>query len=160
LGFLNVIYYNNEANPSAVREGTIAWRTDFWDIGARTQIGNVTLLAQALRGETLITPSKFFYSDTTFKSAYLLAGWNISEEWRAAARFDVFSTDEQRPFPNKNSEHGNALTFAVNYLPYDWLRLTGEYIRVDSTRNQRKQDGLAPQAIENQLQLSAKFYLP
>jgi len=84
----------------------------------------------------------------------------LSEDWRIAARADVFSTDEKRPFPNNNSEHGNALTFAVNYLPYDWLRLTAEAIRVDSTRNQRTQDGLNPKAVENQLQFSAKFYLP
>ena len=58
------------------------------------------------------------------------------------------------------SEHGNALTFAVDYLPYDWLRVTAEAIRVDSTRNQRTQEHLAPKAVENQFQLSAKFYLP
>jgi hypothetical protein len=58
------------------------------------------------------------------------------------------------------SEHGNALTFAVNYLPYDWLRITAEAIRVDSTRNQRKVEKLDPHAVENQLQLSAKFYIP
>jgi hypothetical protein len=160
LGKFNVIYYNNEANPSAVRK-QIAWRTDFWNVGASTQIGNVTLLAQALTGETLIVPSKFFFSDTRFESAYLLAGWNISENWRVAARADIFSTDEKRPFPAGNlSEHGNALTAAVNYLPYDWLRLTAEAIRVDSTRNQRTAEGLNPHAVENQLQISARFYLP
>jgi hypothetical protein len=160
LGKLNVIYYNNEANPSAVRK-QIAWRTDFWNVGASTQIGNVTLLAQALTGETLIVPSKFFFSDTRFESAYLLAGWNISENWRVAARADIFSTHEKRPFPAGNlSEHGNALTAAVDYLPYDWLRLTAEAIRVDSTRNQRTVEKLNPHAVENQLQLSARFYLP
>jgi hypothetical protein len=159
LGYLNLIYYNNEADPTAVRR-QIAWRTDFWNVGVRTQIGDVTLMAQALTGETLIVPSTTFYSDTRFKSAYLLAGWNLSEDWRVAARADVFSTDEKRPFPGNLSEHGNALTFAVNYLPYDWLRLTAEAIRVDSTRNQRKQDHLNPRAVENQFQLSAKFYLP
>ena len=160
LGYLNVIYYNNEANPRSVRLNTVAWRTDFWDMGARTQIGNVTLMAQGMIGNTLIIPSKSFFSDTHFKSAYLLAGWTISEDWRVAARADVFSTDEKRPFPNNLSEHGNALTLAVNYLPYDWLRITAEAIRVDSTRNQRKQSGLAPHAVEDQLQLSAKFYVP
>ncbi len=160
LGFFNLIYYNNEANPAAVKLNTIAWRTDFWDAGARMQFGDLTLMAQGMTGRTLIVPSAFFFSDTHFKSAYLLAGWTLSEDWRIAARADVFSTDEKRPFPNNNSEHGNALTFAVNYLPYDWLRLTAEAIRVDSTRNQRTQDGLNPKAVENQLQFSAKFYLP
>jgi hypothetical protein len=160
LGFLNLIYYNNEANPAAVRKNTIAWRTDFWDVGVRTQIGDITLMAQAMTGRTLIVPNAFFFSDTKFKSAYVLAGWTIAENWRAAIRADVFSTDETNPFPGNMSEHGNALTAAVNYLPYDWLRLTAEAIRVDSTRNQRALEGLNPHAVENQLQFSAKFYLP
>src|SRR5882757_2934511 len=33
LGFLNLVYYNNEADPAAVRS-QIAWRTDFWNVGA------------------------------------------------------------------------------------------------------------------------------
>jgi hypothetical protein len=160
LGKLNLIYYNNEADPHAVRK-QIAWHTDFWNVGVSTQIGNVTLLAQALTGETLIVPSASFFSDTVFQSAYLLAGWNISENWRVAARADVFSTDEKQPFSSGSlSEHGNALTAAVNYLPYDWLRLTAEAIRVDSTRGQRTVEHLDPHAIENQIQFSARFYLP
>ncbi|HMI97838.1 MAG TPA: hypothetical protein VK479_15090 [Micropepsaceae bacterium] len=160
LGKLNLIYYNNEADPTAIRK-QVAWRTDFWNVGVSTQIGNVTLLAQALTGETLIVPSKFFFSDTVFQSAYLLAGWNISENWRVAGRVDVFSNSEERPFPAGNmSEHGNALTAAVNYLPYDWLRLTAEAIRVESTRGQRTIEHLNPHAIENQIQFSARFYLP
>jgi hypothetical protein len=160
LGYFNFIYYNNEADPAAVRKDTIAWRTDFWNVGARTQIGDVTLMAQAMTGSTLIVPNAFFFSDTKFKSAYLLAGWTIAENWRIAARADVFSTDEKNPFPKNLSEHGNALTLAVNYLPYDWLRLTAEAMRVNSTRNQRALEGLNPRAVEDQLQLSAKFYLP
>ena len=160
LAYFNFIYYNNEANPKAKQLNTMAWRTDFWDVGARTQIGDVTLMAQGMIGNTLIIPSKSFFSDTHFQSAYLLAGWTISEDWRIAARADVFSTDEKRPFPGNLSEHGNAFTFAVNYLPYDWLRITAEAIRVDSTRNQRKIEKLDPHAVENQLQLSAKIYIP
>jgi len=157
---LNVIYYNNEANPRAIRK-EVAWRTDFWNVGVSTQIGNVTLLAQGLTGQTLIVPSPFFFSDTDFSAAYLLAGWNISDNWRLAGRVDVFSNKETRPFAAGNmSEHGNALTAALNYLPYDWLRVTAEAIRVDSTRGQRTLDGVAPHAIENQLQLSARVYLP
>ena len=160
LGKINLIYYNNEANPKSIRK-QVAWRTDFWNVGVSTQIGNVTLLAQALTGETLIVPSKFFFSDTVFQSAYLLAGWNISENWRAAIRADLFSNSEERLKPAGNmSEHGNALTAAVDYLPYDWLRITAEAIRVESWRGQRTLEGLNPHAVENQLQLSARFYLP
>lgn len=160
LGKVNVIYYHNEADPAAIRSNTIAWRTDFWNVGAQTEIGNVTLLAQGLMGETLIVPNAFFFSDTYFRSAYLLAGWTIAEDWRIAGRFDVFSNKEERPFPGDLSEHGNAFTFAVNYLPTDWLRITAEAIRVNSTRNQRLAENLDPHAVEDQVQISARLYLP
>jgi hypothetical protein len=161
IGHVDLIHYDNEANPSAVKLDTIAWRTDFWDLGLSSQLGNVTLLAQGMTGETLIRPSAFFYSDTTFRSAYLLAGWTINADWRAAARFDVFLTDEDRPGAGVNeSEHGNAITAAINYLPSDWLRLTAEAVRIGSTRAQRNLDALSPRAIETQLQFSARLYIP
>jgi len=160
LGKINLIYYNNEADPAAVRR-QIAWRTDFWNLGLSTNIGNVTLLAQVLTGETLIVPNAFFFSDTKFQSAYFLAGWTIGQNWRAAARLDLFANSEERPFAAGNmSEHGNAVTLALNYLPFDWLRVTAEAIRVESWRPQRSLEHLNPHAVENQLQLSARFYLP
>jgi len=159
LGKVNAIYYHNEADPAKVRKNTIAWRTDFWDVGVSTQIGNVTLLAQGLMGETLIAPNAFYFSDSYFRSAYVLAGWTLSQDWRVAARFDVFSNQEESPSPFA-SEHGNAFTFAINYVPTDWLRITAEAIRVNSTRNERSVENLDPHAVENQIQLSARFYLP
>ena len=158
--FRSVLYYNNEADPTVTRK-QVAWRTDFWNLGLRTNIGPVTLLAQGMTGTTYIHPSVFYYSHTRFDSAYLLAGWNVSEDWRVAGRFDVFSTEEEHPGSSvRMSEHGNALTFAVTYFPRDWLRLTAEVLRVDSTRAQRTLDSDPAKAVENQFQLSARFYVP
>ena len=158
---LNVIAYDNRADPAATYEDTIAWHTAFQDVGISTQIGPVTVLAQGMVGQTFIRPSPSYSSDTHFSAAYLLAGWNVDENWRVAARVDVFATSEHTPFADGNTrKSGNALTLAVNYLPTQWLRLTAEGIRVDSTRNARQDAGLAPHAVENQFQLSARFYLP
>jgi hypothetical protein len=44
-------------------------------------------------------------------------------------------------------------------LPQDWLRLTGEFLSVDSTRAQREMVGLAPEQTADQFQLAARFYL-
>ena len=160
IGHFDILYYNNEADPTA-ETTEMAWETQFWNIGLSTEIGPVTLLAQGMRGSTYFMPSETFWSDTWFESAYLLAGWNINEAWRLAGRAEVFSTDERRPGTGiPMSEHGHAFTAAINYLPNDWLRLTGEYIRVESTRRQRTRGGLDPHAVEDQFQLSARFYLP
>jgi hypothetical protein len=158
---LNLITYDNEANQSAIYDEIIAWRTAFQDAGLSTQIGNVTLLAQGMLGQTAIRPSPYFSSDTHFSAAYLLAGWQVDENWRVAGRFDVFAAQAHTPFASSNiRESGNAITLAVNYLPNDWLRITAEGIRLDSTRNERVLAGLPPHAVENQFQLSARFYLP
>jgi hypothetical protein len=160
IGHVDVMYYNNLADPHAIYK-QVAWRTDFWNVGLKTDIFGVTLLAQGMRGETFIQPSPFYYSDTYFESAYVLVGYNISDDWRIAGRFDIFSTAENHTGTSvRMSEHGNAQTIAVNYFPYDWLRLTAEAIRVESNRPQRTLDGDPAHAIENQIQFNARFYLP
>lgn len=160
IGHLDVLYYNNDADPTA-ETSQVAWETQFWNVGLSTEIGPITLLAQGMRGETFFQPSKTFWSDTWFESAYLLAGWNISESWRIAGRAEVFSTNEIRTGSGTPlSEHGHAFTAAINYLPNDWLRVTGEYIRVESYRRQRTRGGLPPDATEDQFQLSLRFYVP
>ena len=158
---LNLVFYDNDANASASNYDAFAWRTQFEDAGLSTQIGSITVLAQAMLGQTLIRPSAFFSNDTHFSAAYLLAGWSIDENWRAAARLDVFATESHTPVtPADIRESGNALTAAVDYLPTQWLRLTVEGIRVDSSRSQRTLAGINPREVENQVQLSARFYLP
>lgn len=158
---LNFIVYDNDANPAARYDGIIAWNTQFENVGVSSQIGNVTVLAQGLLGETLIRPSAFFSSDTRFSAAYLLAGWSINDYWRAAARVDVFATAAHTPVAAADvRESGNALTMAIDFLPTQWLRLTAEGIRLDSTRSQRTLAGMNPHEVDNQFQLSARFYLP
>jgi hypothetical protein len=160
LGKVEFLRYDNEANPEKIRT-QVAWQTNFWSAGVRTQIDDFTFMAQGMTGETYIEPSPFFESKTDFDAAYFLIGWSISNEWRLAGRFDFFQTDEEHTGGvNPLSEHGNALTFAVNYLPNDWLRLTGEFLRVDSTRGQRGVVDLSPREIESQVQFSVRFYLP
>lgn len=160
IGKIQLLRYDNEANPAKTRT-QVAWETTFWSLGAQTRIGNVTLITQGMIGDTFIRPNPSFFSDTNYGSAFLLAGWELGEDWRLAARFDYFETNEKRP-PNRGiplSEHGNALTFAVNYLPNDWLRITGEVLRVDSTRTQRTITGDPARTEETQFQLNFRSYL-
>jgi hypothetical protein len=160
LGKVQFLYYNNEANPEKIRT-QVAWETEFWSAGIQTQIDDFTFLAQGMTGSTYIQPSPYFESDTYFDAAYFLVGWSLSEEWRLAGRFDWFQTNEERTGGIRLlNEHGHALTFAANYLPNDWLRLTAEYLRIDSTRSQRNVVALSPRQIETQLQFSVRAYLP
>ena len=158
IGRIEILRYNNEADPTAERI-QVAWETKFWSAGATTEFQSFVVIAQAMRGQTFFQPSPFFFSDTHFESAFFLLGRHFGNDWRVAGRAEVFPTNETRPGSSINlSEHGHALTAAVNWLPNDWLRLTGEVGHVVSTRRQRLIDGIAPRQSETQAQLSAKLY--
>ena len=46
LGHFDVLYYNNEADPTKIVSDVVAWRTSFWNAGVKTTVGPVTFLAQ------------------------------------------------------------------------------------------------------------------
>jgi len=153
---LQLFRYDNEANPSAMSDGVFAWHTDFWDAGFSKTWNEFTVLAQGLTGMTVIAPAPGFSSVTDFDSAYGLLGWE-RDDWRLAARADVFRTSTAGN--SLFSENGYALTFATSWLPKDWLRITGEVLYIDSTRNERIVEGIAPNEAATQVQLSLRFYL-
>ncbi len=160
-GRVSATYYDNRADPSDYHtfngdDELFAWRTKFSSLGAQTDIASLTVIAQAMSGSTEIFPPGF-RSETHFAAAYVLAGWTLGA-WRPALRFDAFTTRTDAPFPSQLDEHGNAWTFALNWRPLDWLRLTGEALRVDSVRDQRIAVGLAPRQIDTQIQFNARVF--
>jgi hypothetical protein len=159
-GRVSALYYDNRADPSAYHDFNhgdqlFAWRTHFSSLGAQTTIGKLTLLGQAMSGTTEIAPPGF-RGEAHFAAAYMLAGWDLGA-WRPAMRVDVFTTREDPAFPPALSEHGNAVTLALNWRARDWLRLSAEALRIDSTRDQRIALGLDPHRIDAQLMLNARI---
>ena len=159
-GGVTLLRYDNEADPSTHSGGAspvFSWRTEFWSLGAEADVGDVVLLGQAMTGSTEIVPSPFFRTSTDFRAAYVLAGWNRGSV-RPALRFDAFSTEQlPRDLEPRVREHGHAITVALNWRPRDWLRLTGEALRVYSSRNQRLEEGISSEQTDNQVQLSARL---
>lgn len=166
LGRLEVLRYDNRANPAAFDE-QVAWRTEFWSVGAESAIGDVVVLAQGLVGETEFTPSPSYDRIVEFWSAYVLAGWAFVD-WRFAVRADLFGSDATKYYLSagvpaeadlpKYGEHGHAFTFAAAWLPEPWLRMSGELLVVDSYRPLRRVTGLDPDSLEAQFQLGARVY--
>ncbi|MFI4968783.1 MAG: hypothetical protein ACHP7D_01155 [Lysobacterales bacterium] len=157
---VSVLHYDNEADPTTHSNGAspvFSWHTKFWSGGAEIDVRDVVVLAQAMTGSTRFAPGADFSSTTDFRAAYLLAGWNAGS-WRTALRVDVFSTGQMpRSLDGRIREHGNAATFALNWRPLEWLRLTGEVVQVRSTRNQRVQAGLPQGQTDRQLQFGARL---
>lgn len=157
---LSVLRYDNRGDPEAWQwQGTrkvFAWHTRFWSAAARGRVGEVQWLAQAMDGATAFEPREGLYLDTKFSAAYVLASWERGA-WQPALRFDLFRARQlPETLDAPLNEHGNAITAALNWRPRDWLRVTGELLRIDSTRDQRTLEGLAPRQSGLQAQVGVR----
>jgi hypothetical protein len=158
VGSVQLMRYDNNVDTHTEGGGQNPWHTQFWSLGASTEFGNFTVLAQGMTGQTTITPNAVRHSTTDFHAAYFLIGWEEGE-WRIAERLDQFGTSERHVGNGPDlSEHGWSPVTAVTWKPRDWLRFTGEALVVDSSRVERLADGGSPKAVETQLQLGARVF--
>ncbi|SFN29265.1 hypothetical protein [Dokdonella immobilis] len=159
-GRYSVMYYDNRADPTerSTYDGhtTFAWRTKFWGLGAQRRLGPIEIIAQAMTGSTLFTPSPSYTGETRFHAGYVLAGW-ARGEWRPALRLDLFSLRQIPPSEVPLSEHGNAITAALSWRPRPWLRVTGEVVRMESWRRQRILENAVAGRTDTQVQLGARL---
>jgi hypothetical protein len=153
---LSVIRYDNEGDPNAKTARDTAWDTRFWSVGARSGWRGVTLIAQAMRGDTVVAGPGFI-SHTKFQSAFALASYDIGD-WRLSAREEAFATRKVAATNANLNEDGDAFTGAVSYAPRDWLRLTGEVIALHSRRGEYVTAGLPYDRHDTQVQFSTRFF--
>ena len=157
IGKISVIRYDNQADPYARTASDTSWGTRFWSLGGRTDIAGVMLIAQAMRGQTVVA-GPTFYAETKFQSAFLLASYDL-DDWRFSLREDLFATRRARATNAIWSEDGNAFTAAVSWSRFAWLRLTGEVIALNSRRGQYIHAGMgAANRDDIQVQFSTRFF--
>ena len=156
-GRVAMLYYDNDSNPSA-EHGEYAWHTRFWSLGAETAIDAFVIKSQVMVGSTVIAPEGNG-NRTDFEAAYVLVGWERGA-WRLAARGDQFSTtNESYGYGAVDlGETGYAATLAATWRPLSWLRITGELLHIDSTREQRELEGLPAHTRDTQFQLAFRLF--
>jgi hypothetical protein len=154
----SLLRYDNRARPDTYSElagrEVYSWRTTFWSAGAEAPIGGVVLAAQWMDGSTGIEPEPEFYIRSHFRSAFVLAAWDRGA-WRPALRYDHFQLRQDPDFGLH--EDGHAWTAALNWRPRDWLRVTAEWLRIDSERPQRLAEGQAARQREDLFQLNLRY---
>jgi hypothetical protein len=134
----------------------MAWRTKFWSFGARTQVGALVLIAQQLSGYTEVEV-RGIENATKFQSGFLLASYDV-DDWRVSLREDLFQTRRVGALNNIWSEDGDATTGAISWSGYDWLRLTGEVIKMNSRRGEYVPAGLSLNRGDLQFQFDTRFF--
>ena len=151
---IKALYQPQTANPGAFDGEQYAWRTGYWAVGAARSLGPIEFLAQGLDGETrmgLVAGGRNAVV-AKFQAAYFMASWTSSAEakHRLTARYDVFRVQDHDDFKvaDPNDESGSAWTFAYAFSPAARHRITAEFLRVDSTRVNRRDLGLDQRAVE------------
>jgi phosphate-selective porin len=120
------------------------------------RLGDWTLLGQAMTGTTRIAPEDMVF-DTYFNAGYVLAAREYGA-WTPVVRLDLFQLSQSANGDPTLNEHGNALTAALNWRPSEHVRVIGEALRIDSTRDQRTLEGLAPRQVDVQVQVAVRLY--
>ena len=153
---LSVTRYDNQGEPEAVSTRDQAWRTKFWNFGARTQFGSLVLIAQQLSGYTEIEV-RGIENSTKFQSGFVLASYDW-DNWRFSAREELFQTRRLRATNNNWNEDGDATTGAISYLGWDGVKLTAEIIRMHSRRGEYVPAGMPYRRDDVQVQFDSRFF--
>jgi hypothetical protein len=158
---LRALRYDNRADPNSESDqagrSVYSWRTRFDSLGAQIPLGGFVLASQYMDGSTIIEPVPALLFEAKFRAFYLLAARDLGK-WRPTLRYDRFRIRNDPEFPhNPFDEDGHAWTAALNWRPTERWRLTGEWLRVDSTRGLRVFEGLAARQREDLLQVSLRY---
>jgi len=153
---LAVTRYDNQGDPAAFTARDMAWRTQFWNFGARTQVGPLVVIAQQMSGYTSVAV-RGTLNATKFQSGFLLASYDM-DDWRFSVREDLFQT-RRRAATNINwNEDGTATTAAISWLGLENTRLTAEIISMNSRRGEYIPAGMTYQRNDIQLQFDARYF--
>jgi hypothetical protein len=158
---VRALRYDNRADPNSDSEQAgrevYSWRTRFTSVGAEWPLHGFVFASLYMDGDTTIEPVPGLFFEAKFRAFYLLAARDVGK-WRPTLRYDRFRIRNDPGFPdNPFDEDGHAWTLALNWRPAEQWRLTGEWLRVDSTRGLRLFEGLAPRQREDLLQLSLRY---
>jgi len=153
---LSATRYDNEGDPAAFTTRDMAWRTTFWNFGARTQVGPLVLIAQQMSGFTSVTV-RGTNNATKFQSGFLMASYDL-DDWRFSVREELFQTRRRAATNNNWNEDGDATTGAISYLGWDGIKLTAEIIAMNSRRGEYVAAGMPYQRNDVQVQFDSKFF--
>lgn len=148
--------YDNHGDPAIAGGRDMAWRTRFWNFGARTQVGSLVLISQYMSGYTSVKP-RGTLNATKFQSGFVLASYDL-DDWRLSLRQDLFQTRRVAAVNNVWNEDGYATTVSLSWSPQEWMRVTGEVIAMTSRRGEYVAAGMPYNRNDSQFQLSTRFF--
>ncbi len=158
---LEAFHYDNHGDPLAV-DKTLewGWRTHFEDIGAVVDLSDSTQIrTQALTGRTRMGAESngAIWIDTRFRSAYALITRQLAKG-SLSGRLEAFGTrNHGSTLVRDDNEDGWALTLAGRHEINNNMTAQVELLHVESARDARRRDGLAPKQAQDLAQVALKL---
>ena len=162
---LQYFHYDNRADPQSFDAGLQwGWRTRFDHLGAILDLGARTrLTAQAIDGTTLMGFHKngARWVDMHFRSAFLLATRQVAigtGTGSVSARIEGFGTHNHGGVVlADDDESGWAATAATRWPLRSYASLFAEALHIDSRRDARLREGIAPRQHQTILRLTLRL---
>ena len=159
---IQYFHYDNRGDPQVVNAGRQwGWRTRFDHLGATLDLDERTrLTAQAVDGTTIMGfpgAAGRRWVDMRYRSAFLL-GTRQFPAGSVSGRIEAFSTrNHGSRVVADDDETGWAATAAARWPLTRHATLLGEMLHIDSRRDARLREGLAPRQNQNILRLTLRM---
>ena len=152
--------YDNNADPSIVKNGQYTWDTKFQHFGIKYKLAkNFQLISQYMLGTTFMqSPYGNKVVDNDFKNGFVLLRY-LKQDNQLTFRAEEFSvSDLDSTAGDNNNEYGKSLTLSYRYKLNKISFIQSEFNWINSSRPSRwylKQD---VDLIERQFQLAFRHY--
>lgn len=138
--FLQIMHYDNRADPESTSSGQYGWATDFNHVAFQFSLPwKLGLMAQWMRGRTMMggIVNGLRVVDNEFEASYVMLT-RLQNRHRITVRYDDFSVTENDFLPldnNRESGHALALAYMFEYSPN--MHYGIEWLTIDSERPAR-----------------------
>lgn len=158
---VNVLHYDNRAEPTAIRNRQIAWKTEFDHVSVQFNLpGDIRLIGQYLIGDTLIDNKVTgFSSDADYAAWFVLLSRLIGKH-RYSLRYEQFEVDDLDIFKgtvHNSDETGHSWMLAYRYQLTREIMLGAEWLGIHSNRGARLEIEGDPTETERQLLFNISY---
>ncbi|MEX2354149.1 MAG: hypothetical protein WD709_08180, partial [Gammaproteobacteria bacterium] len=138
---LSALHYDNRAEPTAIRNGQIAWHTRFDHASAEIDLaGDIKLIGQYLVGDSFIDNRVTGFSADVDYNAWFVMLTRLMNNHRISLRYEKFKVDDLDLFKggvHNSDETGNSWMLAYRYRFNDEIQLGAEWLQIRSNRSSR-----------------------
>lgn len=136
---VKLYYYDNRADPKAIRQGQYAWHTKFHHISVWLPLNNeTTLLSQWLKGKTNMGEDTNIAVRADYQAWYV----GLRKQWRGfqfTLRYDDFEVEDlDITFMDNNNQDGRSWTFAASYVFNQAIHMVFEHHRFKENNYARR----------------------